>query len=192
MQLTTELREEAKGAKLGSPGRVDTKAKRYNVNERVFNMVIKNHIEDIECFENLSVFWEKPWGSNVTLKIVSTKFQYQQIGALLQFCTNRIFQLHTHHRIENTLNQFGIQRIQVPKNFIRKLVGYQERALQFFRMNRLYDVDFYYSRELLVDEIFHMDDFTHLRIFGRLSDVKKVSALLMDKLESLMMKSILI
>ena len=37
-----------------------------------------------------------------------------------------------------------------------------------------------------------MDDFTHLRIFGRKSDVQKVSNVLMNKLESINMKSILI
>lgn len=80
----------------------------------------------------------------------------------------------------------------MPKNFIRKLVGYQERTLQYFRMNLSYDVDFFYNRELLVDEIFPMDDFTHLRIFGRKADVNTVSQMLLNKLESIMMKSILI
>ena len=55
----------------------------------------------------------------------------------------------------------------MPKNFIRKLVGYQEKFLQYFRMAPQYEVDFYYDRELLVDEIFHMDESTHLRIFGK-------------------------
>ena len=89
--------------------------------------------------------------------------------------TNRVFSLHSKHRIENALNQFQIERIQVPKNFIRKLVGYQERTLQYFRMNQRYDVDFYYNRELLVDEIFAMEDYTYLRIFGRKCDVNTVS-----------------
>ena len=76
------------------------------MNERVFNLVIKNHIDDIECIENLQVFWDKPWGSNVTLKLISTRFQYIQITALVQMVTNRVFSLHTRHRIENALNQF--------------------------------------------------------------------------------------
>lgn len=96
------------GGRYSTAFHVDTKASRLNVNERVFNMVIKNHIDDIECFEHLSIFWEKPWGSNVTLKLVSTRFQYVQISSLLQMCTNRVFSLHSRHRIENTLNQFQI------------------------------------------------------------------------------------
>lgn len=46
-------------------------------------MVIKNHIDDLDCFSILQVFWEKPWGSNVILKIISTKVQYQNISSLL-------------------------------------------------------------------------------------------------------------
>jgi hypothetical protein len=46
-------------------------------------MVIKNHIEDIECFDFLQIFWEKPWGSNVTMKIISTKNQYYGISEIL-------------------------------------------------------------------------------------------------------------
>ena len=108
---------------------METKPSRFNVNERVFNIVIKNHIDDIECFENLQLFWDKPWGSNVTLKIVSTKHQYQQICSMLQYFTNKVYAIHCNHRIESTLDQFEIQLMQVPKNFIRKLVGYQEKSL---------------------------------------------------------------
>jgi acyl-coenzyme A synthetase/AMP-(fatty) acid ligase len=80
----------------------------------------------------------------------------------------------------------------VPKNFIRKLVGYQEKSLQYFRMNPKYNVDFYFNEKLLVDDIFHMDEFTHLRIFGKKTDVIKVTQILMNRLESIKMKSILI
>ena len=52
----------------------------FNVNERVFNMVIKNHIEEIECISWLKVFWDKPWGYNVTMRIDSSEFQYKFIG----------------------------------------------------------------------------------------------------------------
>jgi hypothetical protein len=38
---------------LRAPLRNDTITSLFNINERVFNMVIKNHIEDIECFECL-------------------------------------------------------------------------------------------------------------------------------------------
>jgi hypothetical protein len=59
-------------------------------------------------------------------------------------------------------------------------------------MHPKYNVDFFYNEKLLVDDIFEMNDFTHLRIFGRKTDVHKVSNILMSKLESIKMKSILI
>ena len=62
---------------------VETKPTRFNVNERVFNLAIKNHIHHIECVDGLHVFWDKPWGSNVTLKIVSSKYQFQYISTLI-------------------------------------------------------------------------------------------------------------
>lgn len=53
-------------------------------------------------------------------------------------------------------------------------------------------MDFYYDRELLVDEIFHMDESTHLRVFGKRQHVLKVAQVLMAKLDSIKMKTILI
>jgi acyl-coenzyme A synthetase/AMP-(fatty) acid ligase len=49
-------------------------------------------------------------------------------------------------------------------------------------MNPKYNVDFYYDEKLLVDDIFQMDDFTQLRVFGRKADVYKVSDMLLTKL----------
>ena len=59
--------------------------------------------------------------------------------------------------------------MKVPKNFIRKLVGYQEKVLTEFRKN--YQVDFYFDRDLMTDDIFQMNETTELRIFGRNQDV---------------------
>ena len=73
----------------------ETKPTRFNVNERVFNLVIKNHIHHIECIDGLQVFWDKPWGSNVTLKIVSSKYQFQHVSSLIQYCTNKVFQIYS-------------------------------------------------------------------------------------------------
>lgn len=49
-------------------------------------------------------------------------------------------------------NPFEIVIINVPKNFIRKLVGYQEKMLSWFR--KRYFVEFDFNRDLLVDEVF--------------------------------------
>ena len=54
------------------------------------------------------------------------------------------------------------------------------------------NVDFYYDEKLLVDQIFQMNDYTCLRIFGKSDDVKTVAHMLLNKLERITMKSILI
>ena len=163
----------------------------FNINERVFNMVIKNHVDDIECLEFLQIFWDRPWGSNVSVRIIGTQNQFAQICQMVQLCTNKVYKIHTKHRIDETLEQFEIQKIPLPKNFLRKLVGYQEKALQYFRLSQKYDVDFYFNEKLLVDDVFPMDDLTHLRIYGKKSDVLEVSQILLNKLECIKMKSIL-
>jgi len=54
----------------------ETKPSRFNINERVHNLAIKNKMADIAKIEGLQVQWDQPWGGNVTLKILSTKHQY--------------------------------------------------------------------------------------------------------------------
>lgn len=188
VQSDQEVQSEA----LRNGQEIETKPSKFNVNERVFNFAIKNHVDDIECLDNLQVYWDKPWGANVTLKLVSTRYQYQHISALIQFCTNRVFGIQNQLRLGDCIPVFEIFKIQVPKNFIRKLVGYQEKSLQYFRLNPEYNVDFYYDEKLLVDEIFQMNDFTQLRIFGLRRDVQKISKQLLKDLESIKMKSILV
>ena len=83
-------------------------------------------------------------------------------------------------------------KIPVPKNLIRKLVGYKEKSLQYFRLNPRYNVDFYYDEKVLVDEIFNMNECADLKIFGKKSDVIKVTNILLHRLEQIKMKSILI
>ena len=60
--------------------------------------------------------------------------------------------------------QFEIQKIPLPKNFLRKLVGYQDKALQYFRLSQNYDFNFYFNEKLLVDDVYPMDYLTNLRI----------------------------
>ena len=111
---------------------------------------------------------------------------------MLQFCTDRLFQIHNEHRIDETLSRFEIMKIPVPKNLIRKLVGYKEKSLQYFRLNPRYNIDFYYDEKVLVDEIFNMNECADLKIFGKKSDVIKVTNILLRRLEQIKMKSILI
>ena len=59
--------------------------------------------------------------------------------------------------------------LQIPKNFLRQLVGYQEKKLNYYR--KAYSVDFFYNKELLTDEVYSMNETTSMRIFGRTSEV---------------------
>ena len=71
---------------------------------------------------------------------------------------------------------FEIVIVHVPKNFIRKLVGYQEKSLAAYR--KQYIVDFDYSRDLLNDEVYQLNESTQLRIFGSSADVRVVNDLI--------------
>lgn len=85
---------------------------------------------------------------------------------------------------------FDIVMIKVPKNFIRKLIGYQEKNLANYRKTNT--VDFYFDKELLVDEVFPMNETAQLRIFGRNCDVLAVNELIQKDLATIKMKTVLL
>jgi hypothetical protein len=45
-----------------------------NVYEDVFNLAIVDNIDELECVPNLTIYWESPWASVVTVKITGTRF----------------------------------------------------------------------------------------------------------------------
>ena len=50
----------------------DCLVKQVNLNESIFNMTVKSHTDLISCIPNIQVFWEKPWGANITCKFICT------------------------------------------------------------------------------------------------------------------------
>lgn len=107
----------------------------------------------------------------VTILIVSTFKQYTFFTQLLQWLTDLLFKssilngkqaadhltISTDH--EPVLHySFEIIFISVPKNFIRKLVGYQEKNLSHYR--KLYTVDFDFSRDFMSDDVHSMNETT--------------------------------
>ena len=66
--------------------------------------------------------------------------------------------------------------VSVPKIFLRKLVGYQDKELQQYK--KQFQVDFDFNRDLMVDEVFQMNETTSLRIFGKSPDVLAVNELI--------------
>jgi hypothetical protein len=94
----------------------------------------------------------------VTIRIVSTYKQFLFLTSLLQEVTDLLYRSHLLNGGKYDLNQqvsdlpFEILLIKVPKNFIRKLVGYQEKILAHYR--KAYTVDFDFNRELMIDDVF--------------------------------------
>jgi hypothetical protein len=139
----------------------------------------------------------------VTVRISSTFKQYQFITSLMQEVTDMLFKSGmltgvVSSRAADQVNMkeirnsfpFDIIMIKVPKNFIRKLVGYQEKNFTMYRKN--YTVDFYFDRELMVDDVFPMYETTQIRVFGRNFDVLAVNELIQKEMETIKMKTILL
>ena len=55
---------------------------------------------------------------------------------------------------------------------------------------KVYNVDFDFNRELMIDEVFQMNETTQLRIFGKSADVYVVNELIQKNLESIKMKTV--
>lgn len=138
----------------------------------------------------------------VTLRLISTLKQYNFITTLLQTVTDLLKQSNLLNKPDSQLIQdteaqsklmqypFEIVILSVPKNYLRKLVGYQDKQLNYYR--KKYNVDFDYNRDLLVDEVFAMNGSTSLRIFGKQADVIIVNELLQKGMGQLKMKTVLI
>ena len=137
-----------------------------------------NHIESFECLPRFEIYWEPPWGGMVTIRLLSTYRQYEFLTGLCQEVSNfmkkhSLLTIKTDILLSNEEDQglrpnlppFDIIALDVPKNFLRKLVGFQDKHLNNYK--KRFQVDFDYQRDLLVDEVFYMNESTILRIFGR-------------------------
>jgi hypothetical protein len=163
---------------------------RLNVFEPVFSLVVPDHVEDYQCLPGgFQLYWDLPWGGFVTLRLVSTFKQYNFFTGMLQELTDLLVKSGqmVPRRIPTAAGlprvPFEIVVVEVPKNFVRKLVGYQEKNLAQYRKE--YQVDFDYSRDLINDEVFSLSETTQLRVFGLASDVREVNTLVQRELEHL-------
>ena len=71
---------------------------------------------------------------------------------------------------------FLIMTLKVPKVFLKKLIGYQEKVL--LHLKRSHEVNFVYDDKLVNDLVYALDDTSIFRIFGKGRDVVKVSTFL--------------
>ncbi|CDW74666.1 set domain containing protein [Stylonychia lemnae] len=203
------LKEQLKNESNLTPSELIVRESKLNIYETVFNIVINDNIDTLQCIPTkFQIFWEQSWGGMVTVRLQSTLKQYIFITNLMQEVTDMLFKSNlltqnssTGYFIGQKLDlvsnkdvksqfPFDIVLLKVPKNFIRKLVGYQEKTLTEYR--KIFAVDFYFDRELLTDDVFHMHENTELRIFGKNQDVYAVNELVQKELEQIKMKTILL
>ena len=78
--------------------------------------------------------------------------------------------------------------IKVPKIFLKKVIGYQEKTLLHLKRN--HEVSFVYDEKLVTDYVYALDETSPLRVFGNGRDVIKVSSYLQGELEKLAIKTL--
>jgi len=71
-----------------------------------------------------------------------------------------------------TVMPFLIMTLKVPKVFLKKLIGYQEKVL--LQLKRHHEVNFVYDEKLVTDFVYALDETSIFRVFGKGRDVVKV------------------
>ncbi len=103
------------------------------------------------------------------MKLESTKHLFREVLSMLQRCTDAL--LINDHLLKVLIPgqsfvttvgaksltpvyslPFLISHVQVPKNFLKKLVGYQERFL--LQLKRQYQISFDYDQTLINDLVY--------------------------------------
>jgi len=83
---------------------------------------------------------------------------------------------------------FLIMTLKVPKVFLKKLIGYQEKVLLQLKRNN--EVNFSYEERLVTDMVYALDETTAFRIFGKGRDVVKVASYLQAELDKLCIRTL--
>ena len=78
--------------------------------------------------------------------------------------------------------------LKVPKIFIKKVIGYQEKTLLHLKRN--HEVNFVYDEKLVSDVVYALDETTIFRIFGKGRDVVKVSSYMQVELDKLSVRTL--
>lgn len=109
----------------------------------------------------------------ITVRVISTYKQFVFFTNMLQELTDLLFKnqlllkqtqyhqyFYEYPKDPQPIMQvpFEIIMIQVPKNFLRKIVGYQEKNL--FTLRKHCKIDFDYNRDLLTDDVYQLNENT--------------------------------
>ena len=66
-----------------TPSELIVRESKFNVLEPVFNMVVPENVDLIQCLPTkFQIFWEPAWGGVVTVRLQSTLKQYQFLTGL--------------------------------------------------------------------------------------------------------------
>lgn len=87
-----------------------------------------------------------------------------------------------------TVMPFLIMTIKVPKVFLKKLIGYQEKVL--LQLKRHHEVNFVYDEKLVTDYVYALDETTIFQVFGSGKDVVKVCTYLQIELDKLAIRTL--
>lgn len=83
---------------------------------------------------------------------------------------------------------FLIIKVSVPKNYTKKLVGYQERTL--IELKKRYQVGFTYDQSLITDSVFSLIDTDPVHIYGKGTDVVMVAQILQSELDKMQFRTL--
>lgn len=155
-------------------------------------MVFVRNMDLLEVVSNLYVNWDNPWGGLVTVKLTCNQQQFQALLGIMQEAINKLMK---HSLLMQPLSQstqqklkelngktsgsvlpFLVMSLQVPKIFIKKVIGYQEKTLLWLKKD--HEVNFVYDEKLVSDVVYSLDETTIFRIYGKGRDVVKVSTYL--------------
>jgi len=78
--------------------------------------------------------------------------------------------------------------LKVPKVFLKKLIGYQEKVL--LQLKQTHEVNFAYDERLVTDVVYALDETSSFRIYGKGRDVIKVSSFLQNALDKLCIRTL--
>ena len=139
----------------------------YEVGDEELGKIRKNLKELMNCGARL--FWDFQQQNSILgttnkleIKITGTPTQVENVK-------NMIKQLK---ETKNDTNNTFIVKIQVPKIYVRKIIGHQNRNLNSYKSK--YNVEVEYDMSLITDEIFPIQESTFIQIKGKENNVKAV------------------
>jgi hypothetical protein len=59
------------------------KESKINLYEPVFSLAVPDFIEDYQCLPGFQIYWDRPWGGMVTVKVISTFKQFAFFTGML-------------------------------------------------------------------------------------------------------------